>query len=537
MNRIMIIILGVFSCLYFELSFLVIHQQWIRIIVYLAIFMILSFSLKYIFDKKLALIRDFTTEIAKGNYSYNLETNKTGGILQQIIQAVSELKNKLLKYIFEMQVAASQVSAVSQELALTLDENNAFSQQLYAEADEIRNVTTNSFGEVNNAVNEIQDIVALLENINGISDEMKVINEQSKQNVDDSLKEILDVVDAINDIQESTNETVEYMNRLGAAVEQVTYILQTVENIAKQTHMLSLNASIESARAGEYGKGFTVVAEEIRKLSEGSKSSVDEISNLVGSISLEMDHLKNRVNNDLVNVNKSVACSKNVENSLNRIQMSFDKMQDMMHNIIKVSQEEYALAGNINDKVTLINGVLTNVASGIDVVYDSINEQKKHLGEIESLGSRLTGSSQNLEMLSDKRNISLLKNNLERFNEMVDDTVVLVKEQLLENHNIYDMDPESHQVLLDDFLQQHGYIEAIWTNNVKGKFIYSNPPAGIANAKVRDWFKESIEGQLFVSDVYISSITKHPCITISLPIEDQSEQCIGVLGVDLKLHI
>lgn len=96
------------------------------------------------------------------------------------------------------------------------------------------------------------------------------------------------------------------------------------------------------------------------------------------------------------------------------------------------------------------------------------------------------------------------------------------------------MQPEHHKKILDKVMANNKMIEAIWSNNQNGKFIYSNPAAGIANAKVRDWFKSSVQGNQYLSDVYISAITKNPCITISLPILDKGGEIMGVLGADLK---
>jgi hypothetical protein len=71
----------------------------------------------------------------------------------------------------------------------------------------------------------------------------------------------------------------------------------------------------------------------------------------------------------------------------------------------------------------------------------------------------------------------------------------------------------------------------------KQKNNYSNPPAGIVNGKVREWFQESINGVEYISPVYISAITKNPCITVSLPIIDKEDKIVGVIGTDIKISL
>ncbi len=92
-----------------------------------------------------------------------------------------------------------------------------------------------------------------------------------------------------------------------------------------------------------------------------------------------------------------------------------------------------------------------------------------------------------------------------------------------------------HKEILSGLLAQHAELEAAWTNLPNGQFVVSLPPAGIANAQTRDWFKQAINGSFYISQVYVSAISHQPCLTISLPIKGEMGAVVGVLGVDLKL--
>jgi hypothetical protein len=100
---------------------------------------------------------------------------------------------------------------------------------------------------------------------------------------------------------------------------------------------------------------------------------------------------------------------------------------------------------------------------------------------------------------------------------------------------IVSLQENAHTQKLAEVLKQHHELEAAWTNSVDGRFICSLPPAGIANAATREWFLEAIEGNFFVSAIYVSAISYKPCITISLPIKNMTGEIIGVLGVDLRI--
>ena len=84
-------------------------------------------------------------------------------------------------------------------------------------------------------------------------------------------------------------------------------------------------------------------------------------------------------------------------------------------------------------------------------------------------------------------------------------------------------------------MQARKNVEAVWSNKPDGAFIVSLPPAGLANAASREWFQAAGANQKYVSPVYISAISKRPCITVACPIKDAAGSVIGVLGADLSL--
>jgi hypothetical protein len=109
-------------------------------------------------------------------------------------------------------------------------------------------------------------------------------------------------------------------------------------------------------------------------------------------------------------------------------------------------------------------------------------------------------------------------------------------QRLEKDKRLQSLNKEQHREMLTEIINENSFIEAAWTNDVKGRFICSIPDAGLANAGVREWFKQSISGNEYVSSVYISAITRNPCLTISAPIRDASGSIIGVLGIDVKLE-
>ena len=169
-----------------------------------------------------------------------------------------------------MKVTSQEITSVVEQVA-----HGAISQ-----AEE----TENAAYRLNTSINTLNDI-ALKEN-------------KGKDDLEDAVDKISTGFERLKDTSKNLNDVLDKFSQvkekgiiLQNSAKDVTDIVQTVEKIAEQTNLLALNASTEASRAGEYGKGFTVVAMEIRKLAEGSKSAVQSINDILKSFVMEIDQL------------------------------------------------------------------------------------------------------------------------------------------------------------------------------------------------------------------------------------------------------
>ena len=97
------------------------------------------------------------------------------------------------------------------------------------------------------------------------------------------------------------------------------------------------------------------------------------------------------------------------------------------------------------------------------------------------------------------------------------------------------LQPDEHRELLARQLAATPEVEAIWSNRGDGSFIYSEPKAGLLNARSREWWKRAMQGETYVSEVYVSAITKKPCLTVSVPIRQGDGAVVGVVGIDIAI--
>lgn len=449
-------------------------------------------------------------------------------------RVIKKLEEELTTLKMELHVTSSQISAVSEQLYINLDENNAFAQQVYAETSEMADLNAQVNENIRNTLADAKNMIQLMGETRDTSMEMEALSSSSEKVLKTGMEEILEIVGMINDIQESFNGTTEYMVKLSATSGEIVRILETVNHISKQTHLLALNASIESARAGEAGKGFAVVADEIRKLALESENSVKDIKHLVDAIQDEVSGVHRIVEENGVKVDKGVKSSKNIEGYLGKIHHSFHGVLDMVKKIIALSEEEARDANDVMDKVQGVDGFVDITAKRVESVKESVYKQKQSIQEIAEMSNRLNNASKNLAALLENSTFETIDTDSPENKGKINQAFKAMKE-LASNAEVRKLDKSVHRDSMAGLLERSEFIEAAWSNDAKGRFICSIPEAGIANANIREWFKKSIGGEDFSSPVYISAITKKPCMTLSIPIKADSGEIVGVIGVDLKL--
>jgi PAS domain S-box-containing protein len=205
------------------------------------------------------------------------------------------------------------------------------------------------------------------------------------------------------------NETIEGMNRIAAVVkksaetvfalgknsEQIGEIIQVIDDIADQTNLLALNAAIEAARAGEQGRGFAVVADEVRKLAERTTKATKEIAAMIKQIQRDTEGAVKSMNEGTIEVEKGKELANRAGQSLNQIIKETEEVLDISAQVAAASEEQSATADQIGKNIDSINLVVNESASGIKHIAGSAEDLNKLTGNLQSLLSRFKlGSSE-----------------------------------------------------------------------------------------------------------------------------------------------
>lgn len=472
-----------------------------------------------------------TASIAGGNYMESINPDEYHLGYKQLSQAIKDIQKNLLYHIFEMQIVASQIDSSTTEVSDVLNNQKLLSDNIFNNSKELEGANKKNIDKSAECVQVAQSMVENTQALQTSAEQMQQSSISSKEIIAAQLNSIAQIVTIIENISETSKTSIAYINKLFNSFNKITEILATVQKFYQQTKLLSLNASIESARAGEAGAGFSVVANQIRILAENSSKSVGEISTIINEIDSDIHNVIDQSNLTQENVTNAVTNTKMIKGGLQKIEDSYLVVDQNVNQMKSKLDENLILFDLLNKTISQSSEASEMVAGEILNINRHIQTLYKKNNDILKLETNLKDTSKSLHAITDKQ-VNLLDETRDFINKQTRDLVDNLKDILKNNPSLQTPSTNIHSEILNTVINNSTQIEAIWTNNDTGEFIYSNPPAGISNATIRDWYNKSMEGETFISDIYISAISKNPCITISLPISGNGK-IVGVIGIDI----
>jgi len=246
----------------------------------------------------------------------------------------------------ELAASIQQVSATAISLSSAVEDT---SHGIEAIATSIRRVTEN-VAEANQAAEATTEVA-----------------EEGRQAVNRSIV-------GMGQITQAMNQVVTVIESLGKSSEEIGAIIAVIDDIAEQTNLLALNAAIEAARAGEHGRGFAVVADEVRKLAERSAKATGEIATLIKGIQRETVHAVKSTQQGEAAIEEGTRLTQQAGNSLGEIVRSVDQVSSLMRQIALASEEQNRAAAQIDTTVRSM-GDLSRQVSGATLEQSKGSEQ------------------------------------------------------------------------------------------------------------------------------------------------------------------
>lgn len=318
----------------------------------------------------------------------NLEvrTNDEIGVLAD---GVNEMRHKLKSLLEGIARSSEKVAASSEELT-------ASSQQ---GAESIGMVSQNTVAMTEAASEQIETVNLLQSTIQNMSSKMnelyteaKVMNEaatDSAQNAAEGMEKVNHAIDLMKNITEQVSVSAQVVGNLGKRSDEIGQIVETIGGIAAQTNLLALNAAIEAARAGEQGRGFAVVADEVRKLAEQSAEAAANISKLIITIQQDTNSAVESIENGNRGVKDGMESVMATGEAFRIIETQVGKLTDNVKNSMERIEEVNKSSQEILDAVEKVQTTTQTTSDHATEISAATEEQTATMNEISDASQSL----------------------------------------------------------------------------------------------------------------------------------------------------
>lgn len=313
------------------------------------------------------------------------------------------MNNQLRELVAQINKSAEEVSVASSELSTGAEQT---ADTIVHVAETIGTVAESSIKQTD-TINHMVDLVrGMADGIRGIaenSENMQGVSKKAGHAAVDGGAAIERAINQMDKIESTVAESSKAVEVLGQRSKQIGDIVGTIASIAAQTNLLALNAAIEAARAGEQGRGFAVVADEVRKLAEQSQAATSEIAQIIGEIQTDTDRAVNamnagtqevRVGNEVVGV-----AGTQFKQIANLIEQVDDLIKQLAAGADSIAQDSTTVLSAVEE----VDKSTKNIATDIDSISASTEEQSASMEQI-------SASSQGLARMAE-----LLKNAIGKF--------------------------------------------------------------------------------------------------------------------------
>lgn len=266
------------------------------------------------------------------------------------------------------------LTAMISQLNSNAGEVSSAATEIYSSSEQISKGAKSQSDQVDQISTAIEEMSATILQASKNSTEVSGVSERASGSATEGGRVVSETMRGMESIASTVRESADSIKKLAESADQIGEITAVIDDIADQTNLLALNAAIEAARAGEQGRGFAVVADEVRKLAERTGKATGEITSMIEGIQSETKQAVRSMEAGIAEVDKGRELTDKAGESLDGIVAMSDQVQSMIQQLASSSEEQSSAAEQISRSMEQISSITRQTASGAEQSSNAAEE-------------------------------------------------------------------------------------------------------------------------------------------------------------------
>lgn len=347
--------------------------------------------------KPIVQLGNTAKQVASGNLQVKKINMKNKDEIHDLNESFHTMTDNLKNMIQSIADHSEQVAASAEQLNASAEQSSKATETVSSAIQEISGSAEETTTKLEHNTSSLNEVLQGIHHISESSSTVSELSRETTMEAEEGEQYVKDSLTQMRFIRESIMRSNEVVQTLAQRSQEIGTILDVISDIANQTNLLALNAAIEAARAGEHGKGFAVVADEVRKLAEQSQQSTKSIAELITFIQKDTNESVTIMNEVVHNADEGVKVSERTSEKFAQILTSTKNITPQIEQVTATVQEISASIDEIVNSAMEVSRLAQENAASSEEVAASTEEQLASMQEIDSSAQALAHMAEELK--------------------------------------------------------------------------------------------------------------------------------------------